>query len=70
MTLRKKIYRGLYDARIEQLLSQGLSFNKIKIVSGISNYAMEICKWHLYHKYKAWNRRDLVSEIKQNSIRK
>lgn len=68
MTLRTRIYSGLYDARIEQLLKRGFSFNKIKNVSGISDYAMEICKWHLYNKYNAWNRWDLVNKIKSNNF--
>ena len=63
-TLRKKIYSGLYDVRIEQFLCQGLPFKEVKNVSGMSNYAMEICKWHLYHKYQVWNRKDLVAKIK------
>ncbi|MBR1460213.1 hypothetical protein IJ596_01075 [bacterium] len=63
-TLRKRINKGLYDEKFERLLCQGFSFNKIREISGVSNYALEICKWHLYHKYKVWNRRDLVVQIK------
>jgi len=59
-TLRKQITNGLYEKEFVHYLQQGYSLKKIGEALNISDYAIFICKWHLYQKYQVWTKKDLI----------
>ena len=67
-TLRKQIINGLYENDFEIFLLKGYSYKQIADILEISDYVVFNCKWHLYQKYKVFNKKDLIEKIKVEKI--